>query len=238
MILFCLISSLYVGVLLFLRPSPNSLKAAPLTFSQNFRCIEASLFSGMLFLGIFFITSNFTFIVIDEKLYGLLALNNVLEFSYLWPLQLITHLFIHFNLLHVLTNVTCLGITSAYERRVGSKRFLTVFAISGLASVPSVFFYSTATSICGISGGIFGLAAAYFTDDENLTIKEWIQAIIIFICLAILFALEGELRSHSEKNLQLRVDHIGHVLGAIGAIIYCRLRPAHKKSQENARVLA
>lgn len=237
MILFCLITSLYVGILLYMRPSPDSLKAAPITFSQNFTRIKASLFSGVLFLVVFLITSNLTFTVIDERFCRILALSNVGGFSFLWPLQSITHLFIHFNLLHVITNVTCLGMASAYERKVGSYRFLTVFAISGLASIPSILFYSDATVICGVSGGIFGLAAAYFTDDENLTLKEWVYAIIIFSLLAGLFALEGELRSNSSKNLQLRVDHIGHIFGAIGAIIYCRLKPAQVESERESGML-
>ena len=50
MILFLSISAIYSGILLFYRPLPDSIKADPLSLLDNFRAIEASLFSGLFFL--------------------------------------------------------------------------------------------------------------------------------------------------------------------------------------------
>jgi membrane associated rhomboid family serine protease len=223
MILFLSISAIYSGILLFYKPLPDSIKANPLSLSDNFRAIKASLFLGPFFLIIFLFTSDFEFLVINKNLYALLALNNEIEITPYWPIQVITHLFIHSDLYHVAANVSGIGLASVYERRVGSKRFMAVLAVASVTSIPSIVFYPEYTAICGISGGVFGLAAAYFTDHDNLTIKEWFYAILLGTFLMVLFSIEGEFKSNPSEYLQLEVDHIGHLMGFIGAIIYCRL---------------
>ncbi len=223
MILFLSVSAIYTGILLFYRPLPDSIKANPLSLSDNFSAIKASLFSGLFFLIIFLFTSDFEFLVVNEKLYGFLALNNVWEMARFWPMQAITHLFIHSGLYHIAGNVSGIGLASTYERRVGSKRFLAVFAVASVASIPSIFFHTESTAVCGISGGIFGLAAAYFTDHDNLTTKEWFYAVLLGVFLMVLFSFQGDFKSNPIRDLQLKVDHIGHLMGFIGAIIYCRL---------------
>lgn len=228
MILFLSISAIYIGILIFYRPLPNSIKADPLSLSDNFSAIKASLFSGLLFLITFLFTSDLEFLVVNEKLYALLALNNTWELARYWPIQAITHLFIHSDLYHVAENVSGIGLASLYERRVGSKRFLAVLAVASVVSIPSIFFYPESTAVCGISGGVFGLAAAYFTDHNSLTTKEWFYAILLGAFLIVLFSLQGELISHPINYLQLKVDHMGHLMGFIGAIIYCRLTSKKK----------
>jgi len=223
MILFLSISAIYSGILLFYRPLPDSIKANPLSLSDNYRAIKASLFLGPFFLIVFLFTSDLEFLVVNKNLYDLFALNNAREITPYWPIQAITHLFIHSDLYHVAANVSGIGLASVYERRVGSKRFISVFAAACVASIPSIFFYPTSTAICGISGGVFGLAAAYFTDHDNLTTKEWFYAVLLGTFLMVLFLIQGEFKSNSNEYLQLRVDHIGHLMGFIGAIMYCRL---------------
>ena len=138
-------------------------------------------------------------------------------------MQGITHLFIHSDLYHVAANVSGIGLASIYERRVGSKRFMAVLAVASVTSIPSIIFYPEYTAICGISGGVFGLGAAYFTDYDNLTTKEWFYAVLLGIFLMVLFSIQGEFKSNPSEYLQLEVDHIGHLMGFVGAIIYCRL---------------
>ncbi|MBF4322772.1 rhomboid family intramembrane serine protease, partial [Vibrio anguillarum] len=106
-----------------------------------------------------------------------------------------------------------------------------------LSSIPSVLFYSDNTTVCGISGGVFGLAAAYFTDEKELTTKEWLTAIFLFTFLVILLILEGEIRGQDDYMFDIKVDHIGHFLGALGVILYCRLIPQRCNSDHylNAR---
>jgi len=144
------------------------------------------------------------------------------------PIQLITHLFLHTSLFHLLMNLSGIGLASVYERKVGGKRFLAVLSVSLIFSIPSVFFYLDNVAIAGISGGVFGLAAAYFTDEKDLTLKEWLSAIAIFVFFVILLTIASiiEEKSKGYNNGGFgQVDHIGHALGAIAAIFYCRMFP-------------
>ena len=228
MIFFLIIILVYPALLVLIKPAPASLKAPPLTYSENFKSVYASILTGVFISFVFLLISDFTFINVNENLYGLLALNNDFENVVIWPLQAISHLFIHADPLHLLANLSGLGLASVYERRVGARRYFSVLLVGALASIPSFFFYPGSVSVCGISGGVFGLAAAYFTDEERLNLKEWVGAILAFFALVLVFTLADELKSMTRqtgKAPTIQMDHIGHVLGALGAILYCRLRP-------------
>jgi len=227
MIFFIISVCLYAGILLLYRPSPQSLKEDKITYWENFRQIKASLFTGILLLSIFFVTSDFHFITTNETLYKVFGLSNSWSIVKVLPFQVITHLLMHANWFHVISNVSSIGLLSVYERRVGSKRFLMVLLIGSIASIPSVFFYSNATILCGISGGVMALAAAYFSDHENITSKEWMHSILGFIILAIFLSIPKQGEAKIMHDLGFTVDHIGHFFGAVGGIIYCRLRPRH-----------
>ncbi|PHS31016.1 MAG: rhomboid family intramembrane serine protease [Methylophaga sp.] len=223
MIIFFISVAVYVGLLIIIKPAPISLKSIPITYRENIKSVWASMFSGFFVLLVFLLTTNLGFIAIDENLYNAFALSDGDQFSK-WLLQSTTHLFIHGNLVHLAANVVGLGLASAYERRVGAKRYFAVLLVGGLASIPSIFFYSENIAVCGISGGVFGLAAAYFTDEEELTTKEWLTAILLFLFLVLMLALETEFKDRSNEALDIKIDHIGHFLGALGAILYCRLK--------------
>jgi rhomboid protease GluP len=223
-VIFLIISVAYALTLLLIKPAPSSLKVQPLTFSENFHQVKAAFIFGELLLVIFFFTSDFKFININEQIFEYYSLPSNLYLSKNWLLQSVTHLFLHINFIHVISNVSALGLLSMYERRVGSKRFLIVLAVSSIASIPSALFYTNSSMVCGISGGIFGLAAAYFTDQKEITTKEWLQAILAFVVIAVVLAFVDEFKT-SNINHHFQVDYIGHALGAVGGIIYCRFRP-------------
>ena len=229
MILFLISVAVYTSLLFFIKPAPSSLKSEQISYYENLKLVWASLFSGFFILLVFLLTTNFGFVTVDESLYSILALSNESEQFAKWPLQSIMHLFVHGNLIHLTANVIGLGLASAYERRVGAKRFFTVLLIGGLTSIPSVFFYSEKITVCGISGGVFGLAAAYFTDENELSTKEWLTAILMFLFLTLMLSLDSIFKSDSNEVLDMEVDHIGHLLGALGAIIYCRLKPKNNR---------
>jgi membrane associated rhomboid family serine protease len=219
--LFLLTLFLYAIFLVLYRPSPSSLKAKPITLRQNFWSIKAAFFTGILLIVIFFITSNFNFMTINQELYLKLGLHNEKISLASLPLQLFSHSFIHLDIIHLISNVSGIGIASAYERRVGHKRFLTVLTIGCFSSIPSILFYSEPTVICGISGGVYGLAAAYFLDHEGFELKEWIHSLMGFACLLGVLSLSAEFAD--KAMLSHKIDHIGHVLGALGVITFCRI---------------
>lgn len=213
---------MYVGALLFIKPSPNSFRDKPISIKENFLAIKGSLFLGVLFLTIYLFISDFTFLEVDEDVYQLLALNNASD-NNLWIMQYFTHIFIHYNLVHVLSNVLMIGLLSAYERRVGLKRFLTVFFLSGYISGLSILFYGDNISSSGISGAVFGIGAVFFTDEKNLTLKDWIYAILSFVIIAIMLSARDFMEMQKSENIDFNIDYIAHILGALTAIIYTRI---------------
>lgn len=225
MILFLIISIAYAATLLLVKPAPTSLKAKTFTFLQNLKQVKAALVLGELLIVIFYVITDFSFIKINENLYRTFSLPGGFNLNKLWFLQSITHLFIHLNFIHIVSNVSVLGLMSIYERRVGSTRFLKVLTASSIASIPSALFYSSESTICGISGGIFGLAAAHFTDQKAITTKEWLQAIIFFIVIVAALSFADGLKSSNISD-SFQVDYLGHILGAIGGIVYCKLKPS------------
>ncbi len=229
--LFLIILAAYLAALSLYKPLPISLHSRLSTYKENIGRVKASLSVGAGLLVIFFITSGFGFQEIDQRALTFLTLTNSLELFKVWPVPVVTHLFVHADLVHVLANVVTIGALSAYERRVGAKRFLVILLVGCIASIPSIFFFDEGTRVMGISGGALGLAAAYFTDYEKLKVKQWLNAIMLFAFLAIMFSFLGGVESASEEGMQYQTDHLGHIFGALGAIIYCRVRPQKKESK-------
>lgn len=221
MIYFLGILAVYVSLLLFFRPAPESLKAPPLTFRKNFCKIRGSLAVGTIILLVFLLTSHFQFKETTQTLFLLLGMNNIL-LTNLTPMQFFTHAWVHQDWVHLLSNLSGVGLASLYERRVGTKRFLAVLSVGVLIAPFSVLFYEHHIVVVGISGGVMALAAGYFTDHTSMTTKEWLVSILGFAVLALAFSWRN---TETSQGTSMVVDHVGHALGAVAGIIYCRFRP-------------
>ena len=121
------------------------------------------------------------------------------------------------------SNVIGLALLSVYERRVGLNRYLAVLLAGIIGSTFSVFFYPEPLKASGISGGVFALGAAFFADHENLSVKEWLLCIFLFVGVTAVMTLDSYLNASHIDVSTTQIDHIGHALGALGGIIYCRL---------------
>ena len=214
---------IFVGALIFFKPAPESLKAPSLSYWQNTRAVTGSLLAGVFVLVVYFFTSDSIGLGVDEVWYQRLASRNQSGNLVIASYQLITSSFIHSNFLHVSSNVLGLAVLSIYERRVGLSRYLAVLSVGIIVSSPSAFFYPEPLTVCGISGGVFALGAAFCTDHENLSIKEWLLAILLFAVITAVLMFDSYLNGPEADALTGEVDHIGHALGAWGGIIYCRL---------------
>lgn len=225
MILFFISTALFAGALLLYRPEPESLKAARISYGQNFFDIKGTLTTGFVLLCIFLFSSDFAFLQIEPHIFKLLTLQKSIQYPGLLLVQIFAHSFLHLDLPHLMTNVLALGFLSAYERRVGTGRYFQVLLICTAGAIPSILVYPDGIRICGISGGVLGLAAAFFTDHNNLRRRDWIFAVLFFALmvtgLTFLDALRGGLIQQS-----YRIDHVGHALGAITGVVFCRLYPA------------
>ncbi|MCW4049433.1 MAG: rhomboid family intramembrane serine protease [Candidatus Bathyarchaeota archaeon] len=76
--------------------------------------------------------------------------------------SLITYMFIHLNLMHLVTNMFVLmSVGTVLERRVGSLRFALVYLFSGIIGglLHSSVDPSSISPVIGASGAVFGLIA-------------------------------------------------------------------------------
>jgi membrane associated rhomboid family serine protease len=112
-------------------------------------------------------------------------LNQPLKFS----MNLITHIFLHANGIHILFNMIFLFFFGPeLERRIGGKKFLEVFFLSGIIAgigytLWSLFIMNSPAPAVGASGALFGIFACL------AILAPDIQVYIYFIPMKITYAL-------------------------------------------------
>lgn len=80
------------------------------------------------------------------------------------PTPIVTSMFLHGGVMHILSNMWTLWVFGpALEDRLGPRRFLALYLLSGLAAtlLHVVFNWSSAIPALGASGAIAGVIAAY-----------------------------------------------------------------------------
>ncbi len=96
----------------------------------------------------------------DARITATLALWPV-QSGYFEPYQLVTHMFTHGGLGHILFNMFALwSFGSLLERAWGPKRFLIFYMACGLTAAVAQLLFSNAPAV-GASGAIMGLLAAF-----------------------------------------------------------------------------
>jgi len=115
---------------------------------------------------------------------------NILHGQRLWTL--VTHLFLHAGLLHLLGNAYFLNVFGDnVEDRLGSHMFFGVFILSGvLGGVFQTIFQADPTiSVVGASGGIAGLMGAYFVLFPR--VKVWMVFFFMHFRVPVAFYFAG-----------------------------------------------
>ncbi len=226
MILFFIVLAVSIAILYFVRPEPESLRTPIPGYTKNLLQVKFTLFTVIFLALVHLLITNFTFLKVDKEIFYVFSLKNTHNSWLFLPVQTVTHSFIHTSTLHLLGNLAGLVVLSVYERRVGSWRALKVFLAGMLAAIPSVFLFSSPTIVAGASGAIFALAAAYFIDQKDLSNREWGLALVYIAFIFGAYTVYSEIKTGNMHNeLNFKVDHIGHLLGVIGGIIFCRLYP-------------
>ncbi|MGA1836720.1 rhomboid family intramembrane serine protease [Herbiconiux sp. 11R-BC] len=145
------------------------------------------------------------------------------------PWRMITAVFAHASILHVLLNMYTLFIFgSALERMLGKWRYLALFLLSGLGgSVAVVLFTGPFTAVVGASGAIFGLMGAFFVINRHLGGSSVQLIVLVVINLAYGFFVPG-------ISWQAHVG--GLVVGLLVALIFVRTRAIRMRSAQVALV--
>ncbi len=120
------------------------------------------------------------------------------------PWTLVTHIFLHSGPIHLLFNMMFLFFFGPeLERRIGGKRFLAVFFLSGIVaaigySLWSVFILRSFAPAVGASGALFGIFACLAILAPHIQVYVYFipmkitHALIFFALLDLLFIGSGD----------------------------------------------
>ncbi|GEN84809.1 putative rhomboid protease YdcA [Sporosarcina luteola] len=147
----------------------------------------------------------------SQKLYySGIGINYLISDGEWW--RLITPMFLHAGLMHLLFNMFSLFIFGPeLERVAGKARFLTIYLLSGLfANVASFFLGGWDFSHVGASGAIFGIFGAFgaLVHYTKKAFPQLRQIILPIIVISVIMTF-----------LQPGVNVIGHIAGLIVGFI-------------------
>lgn len=159
---------------------------------------------------------------------GTFANNYTLVQSGQWY-RILTCMFLHADIMHILFNMYALYILGTQvERYYGTKRFLIIYFLSGLlGSLFSCVFMSANTISLGASGAIFGLlgSIAYFTYNYRASLQGLLHSQIIPVILINL------LIGFTSSSIDVSA-HIGGLIGGILASMAIGLGDKSRKSDQ------
>ncbi len=141
------------------------------------------------------------------------------------PWQLITSIFLHASFDHYLVNMLVLFFFgSELERRVGSKTYLNIFLISGLAGNLAYILFAVSTGqmipALGASGAIFGVMGTLAIIAPEIRVLLFFFIPMSIRMAIILFALWDLVML--PLSMQTGVAHIAHLAGLVTGVYYGR----------------
>lgn len=137
------------------------------------------------------------------------------------PWAIITYMFLHGGLMHIGFNMLALFFFGPrVEARIGSRRFTTLYFLSGIAGALLSVFFAFNSAIIGASAGVFGvmLAFAYYWPNETILIWGVLPVPArVLVIITTIFALFGGFTGAASGTA-----HFAHLGGYLGAYLYLR----------------
>jgi membrane associated rhomboid family serine protease len=152
--------------------------------------------------------------------------------------RLITCVFIHFGIIHLVMNVYALYMAGVYlEPMLGKAKYVTAYLATGVfASLASLWWHSEGVNSAGASGAIFGLYGVFlallFTNlIPKQTRSSLLQSIGVFVVFNLIYGTTAG------------VDNAAHIGGlvsglVIGFVFYPLLKKEDKGVKSNFALLA
>ena len=162
--------------------------------------------------------------------------------------RLITPLFIHIGLLHLITNSYALCIVGPIvERLYGSAKFAVLYLLTGMAGIAgsllSTRFYQQDGPAAGSSGALFGLFGVlivvsykYRHELPDTFRRAFRKGVLTVVAINLLFGLVSNFSKSLRFNLPLHfVDNWAHVAGLLTGAILAMILPylAPEKKQHS-----
>jgi membrane associated rhomboid family serine protease len=138
------------------------------------------------------------------------------------PWRIVTTLFTHASLLHILFNMFSLFVLGRQiEPMIGRVRFAALFLLSGIGGSIGVLLFAPNYAVVGASGAIFGLFGAYFVIARHLGANATQLIVVIAINLGIGFVVPG---------IAWQAHVGGLIIGALIGFIYVRTRNRRQRT--------
>jgi membrane associated rhomboid family serine protease len=143
-------------------------------------------------------------------------------YTVIQPWRMLTSIFIHLSIFHVLINMYSLFVIGpALERMLGRLRYLALFVIAGFGgSVGVLLIANPTTGTAGASGAIFGLLGAFFIIQRKLGGNLTQLMFVIVLNLAMGFIIPG---------IAWQAHVGGLVTGAAVAFVYLETRRQNQR---------
>jgi membrane associated rhomboid family serine protease len=143
------------------------------------------------------------------------------------PWTLVTYMFLHHGLMHILFNMLALYFFGPrVEQRIGSERFFALYFISGITGGLLSFVFTPYAAILGASGAVYGLLLAYarFWPRDQIYIwgivpveVRWL--VVLYTALSLVGGFGGGGSG---------VAHFAHLGGFVGAYLYLLFIERHQ----------
>jgi membrane associated rhomboid family serine protease len=135
------------------------------------------------------------------------------------PWTLVTYMFLHAGLMHLLFNMLALYFFGPrVEQRIGSERFFALYMISGLFGGLLSFVFAPYAAVVGASGAIYGVLLAFARFWPKHEIYIWgilpIEArwmVIIYTAISLFYGFGGGGGGTA---------HFAHLGGFVGGFLY------------------
>ncbi len=137
------------------------------------------------------------------------------------PWTLVTYMFLHAGLMHLLFNMIALFFFGPrLEQRLGGKQFLALYFLSGITGAVLSFPFTPHAAIVGASGAVYGVLIGFAMYWPRERIYIWgilpIEARVLVIILTALSLYGGV--GGSGGN----VAHFAHLGGFLGGFLYLK----------------
>lgn len=149
------------------------------------------------------------------------AFSFVPMFAFYRPWTIVTYMFLHGGITHILFNMLALYFFGPdVEVRLGSSRFITLYMLSGISGALLSFLFAYRAGVIGASGAIFGVTLAYATFWPRNRILIWgiipVEARILVVAYAVYSLWAGITGSGGDTAV------FAHLGGFGGAFLYLR----------------
>lgn len=148
------------------------------------------------------------------------------------PWTAFTYMFLHADFGHILFNMLSLFFFGPQvEERLGGRRFLILYFISGLTGAAASAVFTPYVRIVGASAAIFGVMLAFAQFWPHSQVLIWgiipVRARVLVVIMTVLALLGGA------RLLEPNVAHFAHLGGFLGGWLVLRVYAAR---QQEARV--